>query len=121
MTNIAKNISDKGVEKDEYATNILLDSLKELDKTPDKEGNYPHIHVSFSENGLLYIYRCPVVRNMYILYERRDLNSHFSYTRHMTSDALKSYITYSLDEIKYISIAEKATNYDTMRELYECS
>lgn len=110
FNSVVKNIDVK---------NMIFASLKELGKTPDNQGNYPYIHVSFSENDRVYIYMCPVMRNKYILHEVRDMDPSFSFTRHMPLETLKGYIMWSFKEIKYVSITEKLTQFDTMRVLYE--
>jgi len=95
-----------------------VNALHKLNKIPDNCGNYPYLHVSFSDNDRVLIYMCPVMKSKYIVHEIYGSAHSVSSTRHLPLGSVKKYIE-SLDTIKYIAITEHQTQYDTMRVLYE--
>jgi hypothetical protein len=96
---------------------MTFDAILTLDKKPDKHGNFPYIHISSSEHDRIYIYRCPVMKSKYIVYDIYDVGS-ISYTKHMDLEEVKQYVR-RLSSITYVAITEKRTHFDTMKTLYE--
>lgn len=98
---------------------LVVNALEDLKKTSGNQGNYPYIHVSFSEHDRMYIYMCPVMKEKYVVHEVRVTDPSFSFTRHFTHESLKGYIMWGFKEIKYAAVTEPSTDFDTMKVLYE--
>jgi hypothetical protein len=96
---------------------ITFDAVLTLDKKPDKQGNYPYIHISSSEHDRIFVYRCPIMKSKYIVHDICDVGS-ISYTKHMDLEEIKQYVR-RLPLITYVAITEKRTQFDTMKVLYE--
>jgi hypothetical protein len=99
---------------------IVVDAILALDKKPDKHGNYPYLHVSTSDNNVMFVYMCPIMKNKYIVYEMCRMCNlpPIVNTRHMDLETVKRYVR-CLTSITYVAITDRKTHLDTMKILYE--
>lgn len=100
------------------AKRIAISTLEELNRKPDKRGNYPYMLIASSNYNRTHIYRCPVFDGQIIIRETKDHNPEFSRVVSVDRIMAAVYIE-SLDAITYVSITEVDTFFDTMRVLYE--
>lgn len=101
------------------AKNAAITALPNLNRNPDKYGNYPYLLISFSNYNRIHIYRCPVFESQIIIRETRDLCDPFiSRIISIDKNFVENYI-WNIDAIVYVAVTELETELDTMKILYE--